>query len=551
MGVVHRDIKPDNVFVGADGRVRLADFGIARMDDAAATRATVAGTVLGTPGYMSPEQIRGEAVDARSDLFSIGAVAYEMLAGRNPFGAGEGADVTTLVYRVVNEPAPELPEPAASALPPSVAPAIMALAKDPANRPQTADEFKAMLHGTTAAPATAPLPASAGLSSAAKEARDARSGAPRWLPYALVAAVGVVVIAVALISGMSTGGGAASGAPAAAGSASASAASTATAASAASTAAQSSASAKAVADNDASEREQVSQQTSDAPSSFPHKWTGTYVGRSDHTASGNVDRYVDMEFTEVLSDGKVKGVCYVGRGQQGYSHSSYNIEGTISWDLGTIEVEGTSWIDHGDMETWGGFRGSINMSDWTIDGEWYAPQRPDAGTSPWSMSAGTRRIASEHAERTEAHAHAGAVSGESGTTSGGSAPSAYSQNSLIPQYWMGTYEGVSDHTDSGTVQRKVEIYLDPVVLNKPVTGTCYVGRGQSGYASCSYKVTGEYDRNTGHIRLEGSEWIDKGTMESWGGFDGQIYPDGSITGEWYDPTGVSSHKGKWYMMIST
>lgn len=116
-GVVHRDVKPDNVFVDMSGRVRLADFGIAHVEDAAATRATVAGAVLGTPGYMSPEQARGAAVDARSDLFSIGVVGYEMLAGRHPFGAGDGSDATTLLYRIVHEEPPAIPEAAAAALP--------------------------------------------------------------------------------------------------------------------------------------------------------------------------------------------------------------------------------------------------------------------------------------------------------------------------------------------------------------------------------------------------------------------------------------------------
>ena len=141
-GVVHRDIKPDNVFVGTDGRVRLADFGVARVDNGA-TRATMAGAVLGTPGYMSPEQARGDVVDSRSDIFSIGVVAHEMLSGSNPFGSGE---TTAMLYRIVHEPPAELPPSASEGLPADLRPAIMAaLAKDPATRPQTAADFKAML----------------------------------------------------------------------------------------------------------------------------------------------------------------------------------------------------------------------------------------------------------------------------------------------------------------------------------------------------------------------------------------------------------------------
>src|SRR4029078_318861 len=87
-GIVHRDIKPSNLFLprGEVSRTKLLDFGIARLLQAGAARVTHAGMILGTPGYMSPEQARDDnELDARSDLFSLGAVLYECLSGACPF----------------------------------------------------------------------------------------------------------------------------------------------------------------------------------------------------------------------------------------------------------------------------------------------------------------------------------------------------------------------------------------------------------------------------------------------------------------------------------
>ena len=96
--VVHRDVKPANIMLTRDGLVKLVDFGVARL---ASTHLTQTGTLLGTPSYMSPEQIQGEKVDQRSDIFSLGIVLYEVLTGRLPF---EGKNPTTMIFRIVNDP---------------------------------------------------------------------------------------------------------------------------------------------------------------------------------------------------------------------------------------------------------------------------------------------------------------------------------------------------------------------------------------------------------------------------------------------------------------
>lgn len=97
-GVVHRDIKPDNVFLLPDGTVKVVDFGIAHI--ASATNLTVSGQVLGTPRYMSPEQVKGEVVGYQSDIFSVGILLYEILTGRPAF---DGNSPTSVMYKVVHE----------------------------------------------------------------------------------------------------------------------------------------------------------------------------------------------------------------------------------------------------------------------------------------------------------------------------------------------------------------------------------------------------------------------------------------------------------------
>jgi serine/threonine protein kinase len=95
--IVHRDIKPGNILLDRQGRPYLVDFGVARVEMSTMTQS---GTIVGTPSYMSPEQIQGIRVDARADIFSLGVIIYEMLTGKRPF---EGDHITTIVYKIMNE----------------------------------------------------------------------------------------------------------------------------------------------------------------------------------------------------------------------------------------------------------------------------------------------------------------------------------------------------------------------------------------------------------------------------------------------------------------
>jgi serine/threonine-protein kinase len=137
-GVLHRDIKPGNILIARDGRVKVTDFGIGRFTSATTSDLTRTGQMIGSPAYMSPEQVRGEKLDGRSDLFSLGVVLYELLTSARPF---PGESITTLVYQILHTE-PRDPLELKAGLPPATR-EVMArlLAKSPEKRPADAREF--------------------------------------------------------------------------------------------------------------------------------------------------------------------------------------------------------------------------------------------------------------------------------------------------------------------------------------------------------------------------------------------------------------------------
>jgi predicted Ser/Thr protein kinase len=214
-GIVHRDVKPANIMVGRDGSVKVTDFGIARLTTSADTVAQTA-AVLGTASYLSPEQAQGQPVDPRSDLYSLGAVLYEMVTGRPPFSGDTAVAVAS--KHVLEQPVPP------SQLNPDISPELdavimKALAKNPVNRYQSADEFRADLeraHLGRPVEATPILPETATTQAIARPERTevlpatepAGGGGRRWwigvLIGVLIAAVlggGLYFIASALLKG--------------------------------------------------------------------------------------------------------------------------------------------------------------------------------------------------------------------------------------------------------------------------------------------------------------------------------------------------------------
>ena len=214
-GIVHRDLKPENLFITHDGRLKILDFGLAKLRDETAGspppdeeitslptqhQGTAPGVVLGTLGYMSPEQVRGQATDARSDVFSFGAILFEMLTGARAFQRGTPADTISAI--LTKEPS-DAPSGSGAGLPPGLDRLVRhCLEKDPARRFQSTHDLAFDLETITGGHAASdPGRASVG-------APAPRRAGPRaaWLAAGAAMVVAAVVTVLRIFGGSGAGG---------------------------------------------------------------------------------------------------------------------------------------------------------------------------------------------------------------------------------------------------------------------------------------------------------------------------------------------------------
>jgi serine/threonine-protein kinase len=224
-GVVHRDVKPANILVSPDGRAKLVDLGIATATER--TQITAVGTVMGTPSYMAPEQLEAGKVSKSVDIYALGAVAFELLAGRK---ARQGRTPVEIAHRVANDPVPDLREAWSEAPAPAAALLQRAMSRDPRERPASAgqlargleDALNVLPERTLTTRRLAPVPfqrderveraqprraapqPAPRRSSVPPAQRSSRRGLPRWIPVA--ALVAVLLVVAGAIAALSNGG---------------------------------------------------------------------------------------------------------------------------------------------------------------------------------------------------------------------------------------------------------------------------------------------------------------------------------------------------------
>jgi eukaryotic-like serine/threonine-protein kinase len=190
-GVVHRDIKPSNIILAPSGQIKITDFGIAHIDDPTATMQTMAGEVMGTPAYMSPQQVLGQPTDGRTDLFSLGVILYELCTCGRPFG-GEGKGPNTVFNEILRDH-PKEPAQISAKVPKELSAITMkCLSKEPEGRFQTGLELAEALRKVKAEPTAQPRLAGV---------FEVPSGAERKRPRAIAMLVLLSAIAAVAVSG--------------------------------------------------------------------------------------------------------------------------------------------------------------------------------------------------------------------------------------------------------------------------------------------------------------------------------------------------------------
>jgi serine/threonine protein kinase len=182
-GIVHRDIKPSNIIIDPKGQVKITDFGIAHFEDPAMTLQTIHGEILGTPLYMSPEQVESKPINGRSDLYSLGVILYELTTGTNPFKG----DSLSAIFQSILQDTPPAPAPADTPISRPLSDLIMkSLSKDPTKRFQTGSEMAQPLKARLQRRESDTL-----------QGRRASEKPKRIRPMALIAVVVIIAVAAA------------------------------------------------------------------------------------------------------------------------------------------------------------------------------------------------------------------------------------------------------------------------------------------------------------------------------------------------------------------